>query len=349
MPNDERVDAVRSDQGAVRPSRRGRPRRATRWRPGLEALEQHVLLSGANLVVSSAVAPTTLYASETARVGWSVANRGAEAADASWSDAVYLSKDSAFDASDTLLGSPPAAPTSLEPGESYTRTPSFSIPAADSGDYYLLFVADSGGDQAEADEADNVRAVPVTLSGSSGKLPDLVVTAATAPSSAEIGSINVSWTVKNQGSAARLRLLERLVLPVHGRRPTTPPIPSSRSSVPLQLPGRRGQLSRSTRRSTCRACRPATITCCSSPTVQHNVTESDETNNVRAVPITLTVPNVDLIVTAADAPATAKAGATVDVSWTVKNQGTDPATAGDWYDYVYLSTDDKYDALRYHT
>ena len=79
---------------------------APRWRPGLDALEQHILFSAANLVVSSAVAPTILNASQTSRVSWGVTNRGTEAADANWSDAVYLSKDAALDDDDTPLGSP---------------------------------------------------------------------------------------------------------------------------------------------------------------------------------------------------------------------------------------------------
>ena len=60
------------------------------------------------------------------------------------------------------------------------------------------------------------------------------------------------------------------------------------------------------------------------------------------MPITLLASKADLVVTAADAPATAKAGGTAAVSWTVLNQGTGPA-ASSWYDYIYLSTDDKYD------
>ena len=72
------------------------------------------------------------------------------------------------------------------------------------------------------------------------------------------------------------------------------------------------------------------------------VAETNEDNNVKAVPITLTASSVDLIVTAADAPANADAGGPANVSWTVKNQGTD-AAASSWYDYVYLSTDATYD------
>ena len=299
-------------------------------------------MSAANLVVSSAVAPTTLYASETAWVSWSVANRGTEVADASWSDAVYLSKDSGLDAGDTLLGSPQAAGTSLEPGESYSQDAGFSVPASGSGEYYLLFVADSGGDQAEADEADNVRAVPVTLVGSSISLPDLIITAATAPASADVGNTNVSWTVKNQGTAAVSSFwIDSFYLSTDQVYDPSDTFAYSSYHFNSLAAGASQSFN-------------APITLPSVPAGSYyllfvadgsgNVTESDETNNVRAVPITLTVPQVDLIVTAASAPATAATGGTADISWDVKNQGTQAAGAT-WYDSIYLSTDDTYDSL----
>ncbi len=213
-------------------------------------------------------------------------------------------------------------------------------PPPSPGSYYLLFVADSGGDQAEADETDNVRAVPITLVGSSSKSPDMVITAATAPNSAELGNINVSWTVKNQGtgdvsgfweddfylstdqtfdgSDTYIRSYTHFNSPAAGA--------SQSFDATLTLPGVPAG--------------PYYLLFVAD--AQNNVSESDETNNVRAVPIILTVPDVDLVVTAADAPVTAKAGATVDLSWTVENQGHDAASSS-WFDYVYLSTDDQLD------
>ena len=340
MPIREHAMAARPVWDHLKPRRRSRLRRPTRWRPHLEALEQHILLSGADLVISSAVAPTILSPGETTRVSWSAANRGSVATDASWSDSVYLSADAALDGGDTLLGSPLSAPTTLAPGASYTRDTSFSVPTTEPGSYYLLFVADAGGDQAEADEANNVRAVPVTVTGTSSKLPDLVVTDATAPSSAQVGSIAVSWTLKNQGNAAApggwsdafylstdatYDSLDTNITSYYQFNSLAAGASQSFNTT-LSLPGV-----------------PAgSYYLLVVADGYHSVTESDENNNVKAVPITLTVPNVDLVVTAADAPATAKSGATADLSWTIKNQGTDPATAI-WYDNVYLSTDATYD------
>ena len=62
--------------------------------------------------------------------------------------------------------------------------------------------------------------------------------------------------------------------------------------------------------------------------------ESDESNNRLAQPITVTAP--DLVPTALTAPPAASAQQAVSVSWTVKNQGTGPAL-GQWTDQIYLS------------
>src|SRR5262249_14873966 len=66
----------------------------------------------------------------------------------------------------------------------------------------------------------------------------------------------------------------------------------------------------------------------------HNQSETDETNNVLARPITLTAP--DLVVSDASAPASATVGQTFSVSWTVTNQGSIAAPTT-WYDTVYLA------------
>src|SRR5262249_20305072 len=63
--------------------------------------------------------------------------------------------------------------------------------------------------------------------------------------------------------------------------------------------------------------------------------ESDETNNVLPVPITLG-PIADLAVTAASKPAPTDGTSALDVSFTVTNQGPAPASRPSWSDAVYL-------------
>ncbi|MFM6439691.1 MAG: CARDB domain-containing protein, partial [Microcystis panniformis] len=69
--------------------------------------------------------------------------------------------------------------------------------------------------------------------------------------------------------------------------------------------------------------------------------ETDDNNNVKAVPIKLSAP--DLTIISATAPSAAISNQNINVSWTVKNHGTVPALA-DWTDEVYVSNDDKWDS-----
>ncbi len=83
----------------------------------------------------------------------------------------------------------------------------------------------------------------------------------------------------------------------------------------------------------------------------HNLRETDETNNILSVPITLIAPediDRDLKVTSFTVPDTIytyneNSEGTVDVSWTVSNLGTDQTTTSFWKDQLYLSQDKYFD------
>jgi hypothetical protein len=68
------------------------------------------------------------------------------------------------------------------------------------------------------------------------------------------------------------------------------------------------------------------------------VPESNQDNNLVAVPITINTPDVDLVVTSITAPTSFTAGTPFTVSWVVTNQGSVAATADFWSDYVYLES-----------
>src|SRR6202030_1020798 len=89
-----------------------------------------------------------------------------------------------------------ATATSVAAGGSYTVNKTVSIPVTKTGQRYLLFVTDWSNQVTELDETNNVKALPITLTGA-----DLAVTAATAPATAAIGSqVQVSYTVSNLGN-----------------------------------------------------------------------------------------------------------------------------------------------------
>ena len=64
--------------------------------------------------------------------------------------------------------------------------------------------------------------------------------------------------------------------------------------------------------------------------------ETDETNNIRAVPVMLRAP--DLVVSDITVPIEVFSGQRMDISWRLTNQG-DAAATGTWIDRVYLSND----------
>lgn len=65
-----------------------------------------------------------------------------------------------------------------------------------------------------------------------------------------------------------------------------------------------------------------------------------ESNNFRAVPIRVRLaPLPDLVVEAVDAPISAFFGQTITVEWTVRNVGQGATEAPEWYDLVFLSSD----------
>ncbi len=65
-----------------------------------------------------------------------------------------------------------------------------------------------------------------------------------------------------------------------------------------------------------------------------------QTDDAYTASIALT--SADLVAVSVANPVNATYGDTLHLSWTVRNDGTDPAQ-GVWWDYVYLSTDDKWD------
>jgi hypothetical protein len=70
--------------------------------------------------------------------------------------------------------------------------------------------------------------------------------------------------------------------------------------------------------------------------------EINEDNNSLAIPITIDLQGPDLQITSASAPASASIGSPLNVSWTVRNNGTRPAENA-WWDAIYLSSDSNYD------
>jgi subtilase family serine protease len=292
-----------------------------------------------DLAISATETPRTVNAGSSFQVSWTVKNQGTVAANANWYDNVYLSNDATYDSSDYYLTDQYIdSQTPLAANGTYTINRSVTVPSNVVGDRYLLFIADQNNYQGEIDETNNVLAVPITINGA-----DLIVSAYSAPSQTSLGStIDLSWTVKNQGKAiATADWYDRVYLSRDAL------LDSSDSQVTSQYISTQTPLAVEktytiNRSVTLSNSLPAGQLYLIFATDRDNYQlETSETNNILAVPITIAGP--DLILSAATAPDSAILNSNIDVSWTVTNQGTISANA-DWSDYIYVSSDPLYDS-----
>ena len=164
--------------------------------------------------------------------------------------------------------------------------------------------------------------------------PDLLPTALTAPATVSPRQkVTASWTVANRGTGAAKAPWRDVV------RLSTDPMccMADEPVAAVDLPSSLGAGQSYSRGSV--------VTIPRVPAGQYylilntdddlTVVETDETNNRRALPITITVP--DLVPTALNAASAWVRGQTVPVSWTVKNQGSGTAY-GTWADTLHLAT-----------
>jgi subtilase family serine protease len=304
-------------------------------------------VNAVNLVISDVTAPSSAIVGETIDLSWTVTNNGTAAATSNWIDRVYFSRDDDYFvdpivAEELLNGNE----VPLEVGSSYTINQSVTIPKYAVGNYYLLFGTDDFKlfDQLEiieSNEEDNEASLPIEV-----KAPNLKFTKTTAPATAVLGKkITVSWTVENQDMATALfdwfdgvYVSDDPIFDYRSDRHLTSVDVAEQSpleanadytitqdiTLPLNTnPGDRYLLFVADE--------------------NNKQTETNQEDNVYAVPIKLVAPLVDLTITDISATTEVISGQQVEVAWTVTNQGSDPIT-GTWRDNVYLSGDDVFGA-----
>jgi WD40 repeat protein/subtilase family serine protease len=286
------------------------------------------------------VNPSSVQILRPVTVSWQVANAG-EASASGWTDAIYLSRTPNLSGAIFLTRVPAAG--ALAPGQSYTQQATVTIPIVSPGDYYVLVMADDTGRVFEGDnEGDNIAYVFPLQVG----LPsvDVTVEGVDAPSEATAGlTAEIVWTVRNLGSEATYRAWSDVVILSRDLLldPTDPVVGSYRHTTPL------GAGESRTVRFTIQV--PAHLT---GPyyvfvvsDYGNELSETDERNNVgvdtQAMVITV-APPADLVVESMSVPGVGSPGTPMPIQWVVRNIGSN-AAVGEWYDSVYLSTDDRWD------
>lgn len=143
-------------------------------------------------------------------VAWGITNQGAASAEmipwwsSGWSDVLYLSKTTNI--LDGLWVGSWDETNSIAPGGSYWRTNRVQLETVDSGQYYLILVANYSSiyaaGVAETDLSNNVAVVPITLDL---RAPDLAALAFQAPSEVygePNPEVTFIWAVTNRGPGA---------------------------------------------------------------------------------------------------------------------------------------------------
>jgi len=148
---------------------------------------------GPDLVITSQTLTGTPAPGGPLTINDTTKNQGGSASDPS-STRFYLSADTTFDAGDTLLGA--RAVPALTPGTSSAGSTVVTLPASiATGTYYVLAVADGGGTNAETNETNNVFVTQTRIG------PDLIASVSGPSTAAAGGTIVLTDTTRNQGSA----------------------------------------------------------------------------------------------------------------------------------------------------
>lgn len=308
-----------------------------------ERLEDRIVMA-ADFAVASANVPTAATVHDTISISYTVANQGSTNVTSGWFDNYYISDDANFDFNDTFVAqenNTSRAPVAA--GNSYSVTRDLTIPNTAGGSRFLLIVSDGAGSVSESNENNNVLAVPITLTRPD---VDLVITATTAPSSGVLNDlVNVSWTITNQGTTATAARFtntihlanaatldaatEFVVLQTQTRQATQPLAPGASFSINTSVSLRNFPTGNQF------------LLFTTDQTDLH--AETNEANNSVTVPIALTLPNVDLVVTTGSAPTSANLEDSVTVNWTVANNGTAEAEWSSWGDRLFVSNDQTLD------
>jgi subtilase family serine protease len=270
---------------------------------------------GPDLAVTTLTVPATAAAGSSISVGDTTKNQGGGNAGSS-STTFYLSTNILLDSADLALTSRTVA--ALTAGLTESGSTTVSIPANTvAGTYYIVAKADGAAVVTETNESNNVKFSTAMKIG-----PDLIESATSIPTSAGAGfPLTVNDTVKNQGSNMAGTSTTSFYLSTNFTLDAGDKFLGSRN-VPTLQPGQTNSGSTTVTIPADTALGQYFILV--SADDGNNVQESAETNNVS---YGTTRVGPDLTVSALTGPISATAGATIQLTDTVKNAGGGAAGA----------------------
>lgn len=287
--------------------------------------------------------PDSAKSGQTIPVSWQVRNLSANnTIVAQWTDAVYLSSDSFYNAGvdqqlTTRTQTGPLAASAV-----YTANTNVVLPNGISGNYYLIVFADVNGQHNDSAPSNNRKAsdvLPITLTPP----PNLLVEAFTVPGQGTSGqSLSIPYRVRNNGIGdATGNWTDRIYLSTDfnldgsdqlvGYKARTGGLAEGSAyadtivvSFPLSQSGNRILILKTD----------------DNNAVYEGLLEGDNTSS--AAIVLLLPPPCDLVVQNITAPATALAGKSLSIGWRVRNMGANPAS-GFMKESIYLSLDTLWD------
>ncbi len=282
---------------------------------------------------------------------WKVTNTGQKHTGVrSWNDVLFLSKDTLIQSGIDLKLTTVANYKGLAPDSSYSKTGGLNIPDGMIGNYYLIMLSnydskmDSLYNKPGSHYFNARKIIPVRIQQST--TPDLQVSSLSVPSFAKSGQpITINYSVTNLGAGATrpfnwtdkfylstdfvVQKDKDILVGTINRTSTLEPGKSYADSVRLNIPANvSGNY----------------ILIAYTDETNKQFEAEYEDNNTAYRPLTIERPlPSDLVVSAVQFPEKEYLnGSYVDISWTLSNQGTNPAN-GYAEDHVYLSTDTEWD------
>ena len=169
-------------------------------------------------------------------------------------------------------------------------------------------------------------------------VPDLRLTAASAPTAASVGhAIDITWTVANSSNEPAFGSWQDAIYLSQDSSYDAGDLLLSSSSGPAVVNGGESYASHLSLQVP-NVEREGIYQLLFVSDAQATLAEADEDNNSLAIPISLDLKGPDLTILSVDAPAETAIGSSITIHWLVQNRG-DTATTTAWEDSVYLSSD----------
>jgi subtilase family serine protease len=287
-------------------------------------------------------ADSPVYANETMAISYTLINDGQTDTYGQWRDRFYLSQDSHLDTeTDPLIGVIEHQDQILAGSSMCIQSDQLMIPAQISGMYTIFVQVDALNQLYEYQgENNNQAALSVEIADSPA---DLKVINIQAPIKVDAGTaIHVSWDVMNMGRQDTQEAFWYDRIYLSRDNILSPTYDIELGNIINKQPLKAGEKYTSAHYFVIRQDLGGTYNILVQTDAQNQVYENNhEDNNIRQAQtdILLVGVYVDLIASDLQFNQNPWAGQSIEVSWTVTNEGFDPTHVSSWEDIIYLSND----------